>query len=420
MTDVICQQTIELLLASIYRKAADGRIHKFLYGRPGGPQHQKNVRVELQYSRHGLLDSALFVRKHGPKHIGALPIGEIESRLMHFISENFWYLAQETFGAKFDCSFGEHVSPRVRAQLTAAIAASEIFNARDVLTVYPLVPVRVLADFDTGVFFLIAPASLAKKLPSGIPKEAADGEHFPPLMGEGGIKHLPTSWLGVRVPTLHAARKIKATVLGALALTPHRFERYLFTGRPMFGGQCTIDDGWSYGFAEAHTPALSEDIIIDAEDHPWLAVLATKLRSDADRDRSHTKALEYYYRAWAPDEVARFPVLFMALDAIFGDVGRATQAVIDAVGPIMGPDYSYKRLKQLLSLRAAVIHGGAPDVCESDNYHRYYVDYGEDPIRDLELIVARCMQSVIFQGLQKERPHTHTNLIKEKTGRIIT
>jgi hypothetical protein len=51
-----------------------------------------------------------------------------------------------------------------------------------------------------------------------------------------------------------------------------------------------------------------------------------------------------------PDPVKRFPTLFGALDAIFGDAGQATQAVIAAIGPVMGADYSYERLKLLLSL----------------------------------------------------------------------
>jgi hypothetical protein len=140
-------------------------------------------------------------------------------------TENFWCLLQETFGVNFACSFGEYVSPAPKAQLTAAIAASEIFNARDVLTVYPLVPVRVRDDLDAGMYFLIAPASLVEKLPSNIPSEATDVATFPPVKQRRVVKQSPTSWLGVRAPTLHAARKVKAAVLGALALVPHRYER---------------------------------------------------------------------------------------------------------------------------------------------------------------------------------------------------
>jgi hypothetical protein len=54
-------------------------------------------------------------------------------------------------------------------------------------------------------------------------------------------------------------------------------------------------------------------------------------------------ALEYFHRAWPLPEVERFPVLFMALDAIFGDASQATASVVAAVGPLMGPSPSNSR-----------------------------------------------------------------------------
>jgi hypothetical protein len=66
-----------------------------------------------------------------------------------------------------------------------------------------------------------------------------------------------------------------------------------------------------------------------------------------------------------------------------------------------------------LSLRASVIHGGAPDVYDSDSYHRYYENYGDDPIRDLELIAARSLRSVIFAGALVEHPDPYADLIRD-------
>jgi hypothetical protein len=85
------------------------------------------------------------------------------------------------------------------------------------------------------------------------------------------------------------------------------------------------------------------------------------------------------------DAPERFPWLFIAPDAIFGGAGQATQAVVEAIGQHGDP----KRLRLLLSLRGSVFHGGAPDVYDSDSYYRYYENYGDNPIRDLELITAR-------------------------------
>jgi integrase len=45
--------------------------------------------------------------------------------------------------------------------------------------------------------------------------------------------------------------------------------------------------------------------------------------------------------------------------------------------------------------------------------------YGTDPVGDLELIVARCLQQVVFPGVMSERPHTHADLILRETGRVV-
>jgi hypothetical protein len=108
-----------------------------------------------------------------------------------------------------------------------------------------------------------------------------------------------------------------------------------------------------------------------------------------------------------------------AIDALFGDAGQATQAVVDAVGPLMGPEYTAERIRVMLGLRASVVHGGAPDVYESSKYQIYYRDYGKDAVKDMELIVARCLQQVIFPGTLAERPHTHADAILRETGRVV-
>jgi len=117
--------------------------------------------------------------------------------------------------------------------------------------------------------------------------------------------------------------------------------------------------------------------------------------------------------------VKRFPTLFAAIDAIFGDASQATQAVRDAVGPVMGDEYTSERIRLILKLRASVIHGGAPNVYESSKYEEYYRTYETDPVRDFELIVARCLQQVVFPGAMTERPHNHAELIRQHTGRAV-
>jgi hypothetical protein len=410
----VAVKTANLLLEAMFQKTSDGRTHKFMFGKPGAAHWEQRFATEVQYSRHGLQKAALYLRESGPKYIAALPINAIESRLMNFVQENYWYFIHEVFGALFTGSYAQLVSSEAKANFAKAMESSNLFNAPTEISFYPIVPIRVEDAFDGGAFFLIPPSSFLSKLPSGLRPELFVPHQFPPWAEHKGIKHSPQSWLGTRAQTTQASHKIKAAVLGAIALLPHRHQRYTFSGRNMFGGQFVVTDGVSMSFGEAHTPPLYDDLVIAATDHLWLQRLSDKFTSETKKDRKHLKALEYYYRAWGPRPVERFPTLFMALDAIYGDAGAATQSVIDAIGPVMGPEYTYDRLKRLLSLRASVVHGGAPEVCESDNYHRYYVDYGEDPIADLDLIVARCFQTVIFEGDFKERPHTHADLIKKR------
>jgi len=134
-------------------------------------------------------------------------------------------------------------------------------------------------------------------------------------------------------------------------------------------------------FGNPHVPPLMHDVVLNQDDSVWLTRLYAKLVSPANDDRRHCRAIEYFYRAWPLDDPDRFLWLFMALDSIFGDSSAATQAVVDALDKHGASGFPYERLKLLLSLRASVIHGGAPDVCDSEKYHRYYETYGEDPIR---------------------------------------
>lgn len=136
---------------------------------------------------------------------------------------------------------------------------------------------------------------------------------------------------------------MKAAILGALALTPHPRYRHQFSMQSMFGGFCSFDaqGRLNITFGEAHTPAMSEDIIISQSDHDWLSRLALKLEQTDDLTRRQIRALEYFYRAWPLDSHERFPWLFMTLDAIFGDSSRATQAVIDAIGQNGGTGFDY-------------------------------------------------------------------------------
>jgi hypothetical protein len=236
------------------------------------------------------------------------------------------------------------------------------------------------------------------------PRNFLRSNAFPPVDERGAREHV-TSWLTARSPTIQASNKMKAAILGAVALVLPLHERKMFSGRHVFGGRCTLaGNGATTSFGNSHVPPLMHDIVLNLDDAVWLTRLHGKLVSTTNDDRRHCRALEYFYRAWPLDEPDRFPWLFMALDSIFGDSSGATQKVIDALDRHGTSGFPYERLKLLLSLRASVIHGGAPDVYDSEKYHRYCETYGEDPIHDIERVAARCFRAVIFDNTVVERP----------------
>lgn len=428
MTSSKPRNAIDLILASMFcQRAPDRRQHSFMYNKPGRHPFTGGAGFEVNYEDRGLLKAALFMRRNAASHLGSLSVADVEKVLTDFISDNFWMIGNEAWdgcllgaGQTRDASFSEFVSSGTKERLAETIAASDLFIEPRQLIAFPLVTVRVEEEFECPAFFLVRPDGLKlSRLPPGYIDADLQSDSFPPFGRWDGIRRSPSSWLGVWSGTAEVAKRHRAAILGAVALLPHRLERYLFSGRTLFGGLCTFTGSLSMTSSDPHTPALSEDIVIGKADHEWLAALANKLVSLTKVDKRQMRALEYFYRAWVPDPTRRFPTLFGALDAIYGDAGKATQSVIEAVGPVMGAAYDYDRLKLLLGLRASVIHGGAPNVYESSDYHKYYERYEEDATRDLELIVARCLQAVIFGSTMRERPHTYAALIKEHTRREV-
>ena len=130
--------------------------------------------------------------------------------------------------------------------------------------------------------------------------------------------------------------------------------------------------------------------------------LSNKLQSTDREAVQELKVLEYYYRSWFLPPHERFPILCMALDAVFGDTSQATQAFVEGVINTLDEEIRETQLKLLAKLRASVIHGGAPDVYDSSKYPKYCKRYWCDPIRDLELVVTECLRKKVFQGKLRE------------------
>jgi hypothetical protein len=282
--------------------------------------------------------------------------------------------------------------------------------------------VTVQADFESDTLFLIAPGSLnAAKLPKAAELSKLAADEFPPLVDSKSRKEKPSAWLGVRSPTFKASSKMKAAILGALALTPLPRYRHMFSGRQVIRGRCTFGmDGATTSYEEFLTPPVMNDIIIGKEDFVWLAVLAKMFTSNDRTIRRQLSALEYFYRAWALDASERFPILCMAIDAVLSIKGQATKSVVAGVRGIVGPHADEQRLRALMRIRADVIHGRAPDVYDSEEYAPYFDRYGDDPIRDMELVVGRCLRSIVFGDALREHadPNAERIAALQASGRL--
>jgi hypothetical protein len=404
MTDNVPRNAVDLILSSIYSNEGKDRLrHSFTFGQPGSNLWNHSGGIDIFYDEAKLTQAVIYIRQNGPAFLRDMSVKDVWSLVTQFVQENFWYLIHDVFLKQFDNSYLFQVSERSKGEFSAALTSSLIFVPKVALTLFPLVPIRANDNFDSDIFFLIAPSSLdGSRIPRGIPEREIKSEQFPPLTYWDGKAERPASWLGVRAPTIQISIKIKSTIVGALALTASQGDRYLFSGRHIFGGYCILDKTATVTFGESHVPPLMHDILIDRSDHEWLQILASKLDSQLEGDRKQMRALEYLCRAWPLADAQRFPILFMALDAVFGDVGRATQAVIDAISRQLPMQFDAKQLKLLLGLRASVVHGGAPDVHESGKYQKYYSEYGKSPISDLETIAADSLRSVIFGDTMKE------------------
>ena len=393
------RKKVNLLLSAVHNHVGeDGLPSTFLFSTdPDTPDRKKKLGTTIFFSLKGMTDAALSVRSDGPPYLQALSIEDIRKMLEDFLQNNFHDVGHETFFECFTESYAERVSEPTKEALTQSLAASLIFSPMDKLSLFPLVTVEVEETFTSGPFFLRAPDTLCMEFNPEYHRSLTP-DTFPPLdTGRIPTGHLK-SWLGIRSPILQASIKMKSTILGAAALTLSLDRRHLFSGREMFGGVCTFNNGTTTSFGDPHTPPLASDLIIRRCDEDWLAILAAKLDSIANEDRRHLRALEYYYRAWPLTPSERFPFLCMALDATYGEGNRVTKSIVDGVKSDLGAHIDEKRLRLLMNIRGDVIHGGAPDVYDSSKYREYYQDYSADPINDLDEVVTESLRRRIFKG----------------------
>lgn len=406
-------EAVERILSALYA-SGDTLLSSFLFGTPGAPHGDRRLGAEIFVRRKDYIRALLFVRQNGASYLRAISISDLWSMVTKFLTDNFWYVCGGQFTRWHDCSYAEQLATKDKIALADALAKSAMFEPRSELTIYPLLPIRVVANFESEYFFLLNAADLSTaQLPRGISASDLNPSQFPPVMNWEGRKGLTTSWLGVRSPLPLVSHKMASAILGAAALTPLPRERHLFSGRTMFGGQCTITDtSFTISVGDnLHTPPMMHDIVLTEADHSWLAILAKLLYASDRQSHMQLRALEYFYRAWFLDPRERFPTLCMSLDSLVGVSQGHTSAAVKYVKSVIDTVIDDDRLRLLMRLRGAVIHGAAPDVYDSENYEKYYVDYETDPIRDLELIVAKCLREAIFGATLKYHRDPNAELL---------
>lgn len=333
-----------------------------------------------------------------------------------FITSNYWYVRDLAFTRNKTSSYADQTTAEEKQTLANALSNSRLFQPIADLTLYPLLTVTIASGFESDQFFLLNPVGLANAEISHLSLVAdLDTTQFPPILSWSGIKCPTASWLGVYSPSPLISKKMSSAILGALALMQASNERYSFSMRKMSGGYCTIKDA-SFSIhpdKDPHTPPLMHNIAITERDHGWLTILAKLFESKETQSAQQIRALEYFYRAWFLQSHERFPILFMSLDSLVGATEKHTNSAIKFVQSHVGYAIDDKRLQELLKIRGAVIHGVAPDVSESEHYAKYYTNYKSDPIRDLELVVAKCIRVVVFGADQKCHASTNQALIEK-------
>lgn len=412
----LCREALVRILGAIYLDG-DQRLSSFLYGNPGAPLWQRRMGVDIFVKEHAYIEALLFLRRNGSPFLRDISVQSLWSKTTSFVTENFAYIAAARLTFSKDVSLAQQISDQGLETMSLALQESQLFSPERTVTLYPLVPVVVHEAFNADHISLTGPDGLSDSLQHlGIRPPRLQPALFPPVPGLSGAPQPIVSWLCISAADPLIARKRASATLGALALTPIRRERYLQTGRTVQNGFCTIsDEGVSCSPSAAPmTPRLASDICITNADHAWLRRLTDLMESPDRTQKSKVRALEYFYRAWFDDERERFPTLCMSLDSLVSAQHRHTRAAVDFVLSTVPEAIDQDRLRLLMRLRGAVVHGAAPDVYESEHYEAYYAKYAEDPICDLDLIVASCLRHNIFKGELSAHPDPHSEIVRKQ------
>ncbi|MBY3139043.1 hypothetical protein [Rhizobium laguerreae] len=394
--------TTYLLRAYFGKQAPDRMIDDVLYDVVPLGAIERNYTVRLFLNPSGLIPAALILKAKGPGYLAAHSLNDIEMMLRGFFYSNYPIIWRELKTEEFDGSVFDVTSESGRRALADTMERSSIFSPRPSFTAFPITPIVVKSDFECENFSLIDLHSLAEGNADWLREQYLDN------MDVGG-------WLVVKAASVEAATRDKRIILGALALALGHQNRHAFTLREVAKGFLRFPGAHAISTSSSgpHTPPIGGPIIIDATDHDWLNLIPRILARSTSVTKRHGKALEYYYRAWFMDESDRCFLLFMSLDAIFGQDGNGFAAGMkEGVKRTLNKDVDEKRLDALLRIRNTMLHGGAPDLFASSNYLKYAEKHFIDPATDIQLLVAKCLRLHIFGKLFRPQGNPDINVLQ--------
>jgi hypothetical protein len=418
----LADEALRRVLGSLYPNG-DHLLSSFLYGEPGAPHWQRRLGAEVFAQQDRYIDALLFIRKRGAPFLRDIAVGELRGMVTHFVTEHYAWITGGHVFLHPGVSLAQQMPTQGWEALSSAWLRSQLFKPVNEVTLYPLTIVRVADCFQSSHFALCTAGDLPASLDVfGVRPPSLLPAQLPPFDGTRAQSMPVSDWLCVSAPVPLIARKRVRAILGALALAVIRRERYLQTGRDVQAGYCAISrEKFTYGDdVQPVTPRMPSNINITKADHAWLDGLVALFDSSGLHEKSQLRALEYFYRAWFDDPRERFPTLCMALDSLVVTQHEFTKAAVRFVRSTVDEPLDENRLRLLLRLRGAVVHGAAPDVYESEHYDAYYATYGEDPICDLELVVARCLRRSIFGDRFTVQPDPHAAIVKkqQELGRL--
>lgn len=375
-----------LLNAYFGKRAPDRMVEEVLYRAVPLGGLERNYTVRLFLKPTALIAPAIMLKGKGPSYLASHSMNNIMEMLRKFVYRRFPIIWKEMITEEFDGSLYEIVSDDCRSIFIDALKTSTIFKPRMEYIAFPITPLIVNEDFECENFSLIDVHSLTNGNADSLCKEYLGDKEV------GG-------WLITKAASVEAAKRERCVVLGALALAMDQQHRHVFTLRKVVSGflRFPTPHSISTNTSNPHTPPIGSPITIGNLDHTWLNKIPVILSRSSPLSKRHGKALEYYYRAWFMDESDRCFLLFMALDAIFGQ-GRGGFAVgmKSGIRETLNENIDEKRLDALLGIRNTMLHGGAPHLFASSKYLKYAQQYSSDPSTDTQLLAAKCLRRHIF------------------------